>query len=198
MTRREMVGALVGFGLMLAACGGGASPNAPTSDGAQAASPTGASGPTVTPPSDVQAGSGWGTAAIAIGDTQTDFAIPEFGCGARGGEDYAHGDSVDGSGASFMVNFPLVLDDWDSRHADEILVTIAGHRWLASGPGTEDHSTFVGPRVDSLEISPVTDDARSFHATGSFFIVDSTETPYSADRTDQVAGTFDITCNPTS
>ncbi len=198
MRRREVVGLLMGFGLIVTACGGGASPTAQGSAAPAVTGPAGTSGPGPAKSDEVLSGGGWGSAIIVIGEARTEFAIPEFGCSARADEDTAHGDAVDGTDASFMVTLPLALEDWDGRKADAILVTVPGHRWLATGPTTQDQSTFVGPRVETLETSAVTDDPRSFHATGSFLIVDTSEITYSEERTDQVAGTFDITCNPTS
>jgi hypothetical protein len=196
MGRRVVVGMLMGIGLMVTACGGGASPTGQGSAGPPATGTAGTASPGPAESDEVPSGGGWGSAVIVLGETRTEFAIPEFGCTAREDADTAHGDAVDGSGASFMVTFPLALEDWDSRQAHSIVVTVAGHRWLASGP--QDQATFAGPRVDTLQIAAASDDPRSFHATGSFFIVDTSEVTYSEDRTDQVAGTFDITCAPTS
>ncbi len=198
MRRCGMVGVLVGFGLTLAACGAAASPNTVASHGPETASPSDAGGPSGTAPGDVQSGGGWGSAVIVVGETQTEFAIPTYGCSTREDEVEGHGDAVDGSDASFSVTFPLTIKDWDSRRAHLIVVTMAGHRWVANGPSTEDLATFAGPKVDALEIAPASDDPRSFHATGSFLVVDTSGVPYRDDRLDQTAGTFDITCNPTS
>jgi hypothetical protein len=198
MRHRVALGMLMSLGLMVTACEGGASPAGQSSAG------TPVTGPASTPgagPATATAGSvsgGWGSADIVVGETRTEFAIPVFGCSRQGDEVEGHGDAVDGSGASFRMTFPLAIGDWDSRQAHLIKVTAAGHVWVANGPSTEDLATFAGPKVDTLEISAPSEDPRSYHAIGSFLVVDTSQTPYDEKRTDQVAGTFDITCDPTS
>ncbi len=195
---RRNVSMLLGIALIVSACAGGASSTDQVPVGTPVTGPASASGAGAVSSAQAPPGGGWGSAVIVVGDKRTEFAIAEFGCSAREDDEYAHGMAVDGSDVTFSVTFPLTLADWDSREAQEILVTIDGRRWRAGGPSTEDLASFAGPKVDSLEIAPAGDDPRSFHATGTFLVADVTDLYYSDDLADQVAGTFDITCTPTS
>ncbi len=199
MRSRGIGGMVLGLALGLAACGGAASTDSQKSSVASAAGeepsnapPPGASiteKPATGPSSGGDTG-GPNAAVIAVGSTTYHFAIAEDACGILEGNLFAVGDATDGSGASFGLNFPRSLADWDFRTRNKFSVSTAKEFWFAQGSTPDDQATWEGPRVDSLDVA----DGK---ASGTFWVLDENAYPIvDPDVLDKmVSGSFDVSCS---
>jgi hypothetical protein len=181
---------------VVVACGGGGGSSVqPSQDGpgpGASAVPADTSPPVAGESAVPAVEGGYGSAVLTVDDVRTEYAIGDFGCGpltsARGHEYVrAHGDANAVSDAGFSVQFPMVLEDWSAQEGDTVTVTAPGHRWEAFGWSHGQFEGFQGPRVDRLEVALV-GELGSFHATGTFLVMDTHDIGYDEESTDLVVG----------